>query len=151
MADDASTAADDDVASLSIKALKQRLADQGVDISGCSEKSELIALLREAESGAAASTAPANEPLDEISLEEALAKLSNLMDTLPASMQLLDKKWSESRQAKVQGQLKSVKALLDQTAAHGAGQPGWQSRLDEYNALARDFKRIRDLPRNMNG
>ena len=51
---------------------------------------------------------------------------------------------------KVEGQLNTVKALLDKTASAQAA-TGWPARQKEYNELLRDFKRIRDLPRNLNG
>ena len=95
--------------------------------------------------------APASPALSAELLDAELAKISNLLDTLPASLQLLDKKWSEARCEKVASQLKSVKEILGSTSAQASTQAGWQNRLSEYNGLARDFKRIRDLPRSMNG
>ena len=154
---------------LSIKELKQELTRMQIDFTGCSEKSELVALHEAATaSTAAAATSPSAEahdgtpikgaetaaeaaPIDDADMDASLAQLSNLLDTLPGSLTLLDKKWSETRQDKVRGQLRTVKALLDQTAAAGSQLAGWQSRLEEYNEHAKAFKRIRDLPRNMNG
>ena len=55
------------------------------------------------------------------------------------------------RSQKTKGQLSTIKQLLDATASAGTGSSAWQAKLDEYNRLARDYKRIRDLPRSMNG
>lgn len=144
-----------DVASWSIRELKAELERRKIDTTGYSEKSELVQLVQAAVAASGSSdprgeSAPADAEPD-LDLDAMLAQLSNLLDTLPASLQLLDRKWSETRQEKVRGQLRSVKQLLDQTAAGGAQEAGWQARLEEYNGLAKDFKRIRDLPRNMNG
>ena len=156
---------------LSIKELKAELASRRINTTGCSEKSELIALLEQAQSNdppqAKSNDPPMNPPSEPSSsmtpqatkatpesdadMDTNLARLSNLLDTLPGSLQLLDRKWSEARQDKIRGQLRSVKELLDATSSEGAGLSSWQTRLTEYNELARDFKRIRDLPRNMSG
>ena len=147
------------MSALSIRELKEQLKARQIDCSGCTEKAELVALLEAATGGAEASSAtpsvaPENSDdaeVNPVDTETALAQISNLLDTLPSSITLLDKKWSQTRCDKVQGQLRTVKSLLDHTSAQAASLPGWQARLDEFNTLARDFKRIRDLPRNMNG
>ena len=155
-------------ASYSIKQLKAELEKREIDYTGCTEKAELVHLLEEAGGGAggdaassgasgggveaAAAPTPASEPPEDVAdMDTVLSRISNLLDTLPASMQLLDKKWSETRQDKVRGQLRTVKGLLDQTATQGSDVPGWQSRMSEYNDLARAYKKVRDMPRNMNG
>lgn len=152
-------------ASYSIKQLKAELEKRRIDYTGCTEKAELICLLEEAggvgSGGASASGSAADScaeaaaasgpPEADTDLDAVLSQISNLLDTLPASMQLLDKKWSEARQEKVRGQLRTVKGLLDQTATQGTDVPGWQARMQEYNDLARAYKKIRDMPRNMNG
>ena len=161
-------------ASYSIKQLKAELEKRKIDYTGCTEKSELVRLLEKAggagsaaassgtggssgtsDSGAKAAAAATDEavepPEPDADMDTVLSQISNLLDTLPASMQLLDKKWSEARQDKVRGQLRTVKGLLDQTATQGTDVPGWQSRMQEYNDLARAYKKIRDMPRNMNG
>ena len=139
-----------DFSTLSIRDLKQELSRRQLDYSGLSEKSELVELLRKASSECETDKSGSAEMAD-VDIDTTLARLSNLLDTLPASMTLLDKKWSETRQEKVCGQLKTVKHLLDQSTRIGRNNPGWQSRLEEYNQLAREFKKIRDLPRNMDG
>ena len=155
----------DDFSALSIRELKTELSKRKIDCTGCSEKQELVALLRDSSAShepndGVASTEPSvdtTEPSIDVGatvpvdMDADLSRISNLLDTLPASLQLLDKKWSEARQDKVRGQLRTVKELLDHTATAGTGNAGWQSRLDEFNTLAREFKKIRDLPRNMNG
>ena len=158
-------------ASYSIKQLKAELEKRKIDYTGCTEKSELVRLLEaggaggaaassgtggtsgtsDSESAAAATDEAAEPPEPDADMDTVLSQISNLLDTLPASMQLLDKKWSEARQDKVRGQLRTVKGLLDQTATQGTDVPGWQSRMQEYNDLARAYKKIRDMPRNMNG
>jgi hypothetical protein len=139
-----------DFSTLSIRDLKQELSRRQLDYSGLSEKSELVELLRKASCECETDQSGSAEMAD-VDIDTTLARLSNLLDTLPASMTLLDKKWSETRQEKVCGQLKTVKHLLDQSTRIGRNNPGWQSRLEEYNQLAREFKKIRDLPRNMDG
>jgi hypothetical protein len=138
------------VAALSVKALKQELASRQVDCTGCTEKSELVERLIEALSSSGPDgTSSASEPSPD--LEASFARMSNLLDTLPASLTLLDNKYSDVRMQKIRGQLNSIKALLDETSAEGSAQNGWHSRLEEYNKFARDFKRLRDMPRSMNG
>ena len=128
-----------------------------------SERGELEKLLQDAQTEQLSSDDAPSEPmpssaaaqespsLSDAELDSELSKISNLLDTLPASLQLLDKKWSETRCEKVASQLKSIKEILGRTSAQASTQAGWQNRLSEYNGLARDFKRIRDLPRSMNG
>ena len=159
-----------DFSTLSIRDLKQELSRRQLDYSGLSEKSELVELLRKAscecetdQNAAAGQQSGSREAVEsktdqsgsaemaDVDIDTTLARLSNLLDTLPARMTLLHKKWSETRQEKVRGQLKTVKELLDQSAPSGTKNLGWQSRLEEYNQLAREFKKIRDLPRNMDG
>ena len=139
---------------LSVRALKDELTRRGIDFSGCNERSELEQLLQHvqppSESPPSTSSTPA-EALSELDLEAELAKISNLLDTLPASMQLLEKKWTGTRQEKISSQLKTVKEILGRTSAQASTLPGWQNRLSEFNTLAREFKRIRDMPRNMEG
>ena len=136
----------------SIKEIKAALNARGLDYSGLTEKSELVSLLQKHQPQPPSPPSPAEAPpADSADLEDNLSKINNLLDTLPASLTVLDKKWSEQRCEKIRGQLKTVKSLLDATAISGASNASWQSKLDEFNSLARDFKRIRDLPRNMNG
>jgi hypothetical protein len=153
--------------SVSIRALKDELGRMGIDFSGCSERRELEELYAQAkpastsvsasqDDAASSGSTPAAdatppERLSEAELEAELSKISNLLDTLPAGLQLLDKKWTEARQEKVASQLRSAKEILGRTSAQASALPGWQNRLAEYNGFARDFKRIRDLPRNMSG
>lgn len=136
---------------MSIKQLKAALDGLSIDYTGCTEKQELVTKL-EAEQGSSSSSASAvASPNDDVDMETSLAKLNNLLDTLPAALELLNKKWSEARQEKTRSQLASIKQLLDQTAARGANDTNWQAKLAEYNGFAREFKRLRDMPRNMNG
>ena len=138
------------------RAVPAHVFDRAVCPCISSERGELEALLQGPAPAAAASTsspqAPSSaEQLSQEEIDTELTKISNLLDTLPASMQLLGKKWSETRCEKIASQLSSIKEILNQTSAQASTQAGWQNRLSEYNGFARDFKRIRDLPRSMNG
>ena len=145
--------------SMSIKALKAALNDLKMGFSDCNEKHELVSRLVQAramhtttdqQTQGTSSHRPDTVPQD-LDLDTTLAKLNNLLDTLPAALALLDKKWSEARSEKTRGQLASIKSLLDQSAAAGTTNPNWQAKLAEYNEFARDYKRLRDMPRSMNG
>ena len=153
----------------SVREVKEELDRLGIDYSGCVEKSELIAKLEAARpSEFASSTAAASSDVDaagnapsdtaqgaslesEEDVDTSLSKINNLLDTLPASLTLLNKKWSESRSEKTRNQLQTVKELLNRTAARCSNERSWQDKLEEYNGLAKDYKKLRDLPRNMNG
>ena len=153
----------------SIRELKAELDRLGIDYSDCREKGELVAKLENAqpsgdhEKRSAESSAPAADgetphppapsvPLSaEEDIEASLSKINNLLDTLPASLTLLNKKWSDTRSDKTRGQLRSVKEQLDATATRCSSERSWQEKLEEYNALAKEYKKLRDLPRNMNG
>ena len=140
--------------SLSIKQLKAALDELKIDYSACNEKRELVDLYEQhaktTSSQPAASADSQSGPAD-ADLETTLAKLNNLLDTLPAALELLNRKWSEARSEKTRSQLASIKALLDESASAGAGNANWQAKLDDYNLFARDYKKLRDLPRSMNG
>lgn len=136
---------------MSIKQLKAALDGLSIDYTGCTEKQELVAKLEAVQGSSSSSASAVASPNDDVDMETSLAKLNNLLDTLPAALELLNKKWSEARQEKTRSQLASIKQLLDQTAARGANDTNWQAKLTEYNGFAREFKRLRDMPRNMNG
>lgn len=136
---------------MSIKQLKAALDGLSIDYTGCTEKQELVTKLEAVQGSSSSSASAVASPNDDVDMETSLAKLNNLLDTLPAALELLNKKWSEARQEKTRSQLASIKQLLDQTAARGANDTNWQAKLAEYNGFAREFKRLRDMPRNMNG
>lgn len=150
----------------SIRELKLELDRLGMDYSDCREKSELVEKLAAASSGGpAASSEPASHGGDasaqqrakppaavsDDEVQEHLSKINNLLDTLPASLALLTRSWSEVRSEKAKGQIKAVKALLDATAGSCSNEASWKSKLEEYNSLAKEYKRLRDMPRNMSG
>ena len=144
----------------SIRELKLELDRLGVDYADCREKSELVEKLAAAQSSSADTTA-SSEPaaqgdastaaISDEEVQEHLSKINNLLDTLPASLALLTKSWSETRSEKTKGQIKAVKALLDATAGSMSNDASWKAKLEEYNSLAKEYKRLRDMPRNMSG
>ena len=124
-------------AAMSIRELKKALDESGADYSDCNEKHELVTRLEEVRAAAgqsedpsrSAREAPAAPPSDNVDFEDSLAKMNNLLDTLPGALTLLDKKYSDARSQKVRGQLASIKEHLDQTAAAGATNPNWHAKL----------------------
>jgi hypothetical protein len=154
-----------DAAIMSVRELKRALDECGADYTGCTEKHELVARLAESRAGAGtaaggppplpadpAAGGPPPLPADPgVDFEASLAQMNNLLDTLPGALTLLDKKWSDARSQKVRGQLSSIKEHLDRTASAGATDSNWQAKLAEYNDFAKQYKRLRDLPRNMDG
>ena len=119
------------------------LTRRGIDFSSCSERHELEALLQtSAEKSDHTSEGTAEETPDDMDTE--LSKISNLLDTFPASMQLLKRDWSDRRSSKIADQLIRVKELLSLTKKQGGTMPSWHARLIEYNDLAKSFKQIRD-------
>ena len=143
--------------SLSIKQLKAALDELSIDYSSCNEKRELVDLYEAARSSPKPVSDAGSQPATPASsssdadLETNLAKLNNLLDTLPAALELLNRKWSDARSETTRSQLTSIKALLDESASAGSGNANWQAKLDDYNSFAREYKKLRDMPRNMNG
>ena len=141
---------------MSIKQLKAALDELAIDYSSCNEKRELVELYEAARSSSKPVSAPDLQPTpasssSDADLETNLAKLNNLLDTLPSALELLNRKWSDARSEKTRNQLDSIKALLDESASAGAGNANWKAKLDEYNSFAREYKKLRDMPRSMNG
>jgi hypothetical protein len=139
------------MASLSIKQLKAALDELKIDYSNCIEKKEFVDLYEASpaswvqnerqwlESGSQSG------PSVDIDLETSLAKINNLLETLPSALEMLNSKWSDARGEKTRSQLASVKALLDESASTGAGNAHWQAKLDDYNSFAREYKKLRDV------
>ena len=88
---------------MSIRELKAELDRLGVDYSDCREKSELVEKLAVAQgsttasaSDAEASSAAPAAAQEDVDVEASLAQMNNLLDTLPSSITLLSKKWSDA-------------------------------------------------------
>jgi hypothetical protein len=128
---------------LSIKILKQELSERGVDFHGCNERHELEKLHQLSETVLQSDCQGSAETADD-SVEDEMAGISNLLDTLPASLKLLKTEWSDRRSLKIGSQLKRVQELLSSTKKRAISTPSWNARLIEYNDLAKAYKQIRD-------
>ena len=81
--------------SLSVKQIKAELDRLNIDYSGVCEKRELVEMLGAHQRAPSASTSGSDADND-ADLETSLMKITNLLDTLPSALQLLDSKFSET-------------------------------------------------------